>query len=50
MQVREAAFLDWASAEHITNFDHSACLESGHQHSGRRMVFEKDHPALSAGR
>jgi soluble lytic murein transglycosylase len=27
MQVREAAFLEWASAEHLTNFDHTACLD-----------------------
>jgi soluble lytic murein transglycosylase len=26
MQIRETAALEWASAEHIRNFDHSACL------------------------
>src|SRR5580658_4265077 len=26
MQIREPAALEWASAEHIRNFDHSACL------------------------
>jgi soluble lytic murein transglycosylase len=27
MQVREAAFLDWASAEHVTNLEHKSCLD-----------------------
>jgi soluble lytic murein transglycosylase len=26
MQIRQAAALDWASAEHIKDFDHAACL------------------------
>ena len=26
MQIREAAALEWAAAEHIRQFDHSACL------------------------
>ncbi len=27
MQVREATALDWASAEHLTNFEHASCLD-----------------------
>jgi soluble lytic murein transglycosylase len=27
MQIRESASLEWASAEHIKNFDHAACLD-----------------------
>jgi len=27
MQIREAAALEWASAEHIKDFDHAACLD-----------------------
>ena len=27
MQIREPAALEWASAEHIKNFDHAACLD-----------------------
>src|SRR5580658_2028461 len=26
MQIRETAALEWASAEHLRNFDHAACL------------------------
>jgi soluble lytic murein transglycosylase len=26
MQIREAAALEWASAEHVRNFNHAACL------------------------
>jgi soluble lytic murein transglycosylase len=27
MQIREDAALEWASAEHLTGFDHGACLD-----------------------
>jgi len=27
MQIRETAALEWASAEHIKNFDHAACAD-----------------------
>jgi soluble lytic murein transglycosylase len=27
MQIRETAASEWASAEHLKNFDHSACLD-----------------------
>jgi soluble lytic murein transglycosylase len=27
MQIRETAAVEWASAEHVNNFDHSACAD-----------------------